>query len=57
MMNHCLSAAAGRVQVQVEAVWRVEDWRLPIPASLLLGWAGLGWAGLGRADVMFAAFC
>lgn len=52
MMNHCLSAAAGRVQVQVEAVWRVEDWRLPIPASLLLGWAGLG-----RADVMFAAFC
>ena len=57
MMNHCLSAAAGRVQVQVEAVWRVEDWRLAIPAALLLGWAGLGWAGLGRADVMFAAFC
>ena len=44
MMNHCLSAAAGRVQVQVEAVWRVEDWRLPIPASPLL--AGLGWGVL-----------
>ena len=52
MMNHCLSASAGRVQVQGGVAGGGLETGHPCFTT-----AGLGWAGLERADVMFAAFC
>ena len=49
MMNHCLSASAGRVQVQGGVAGGGLETGHPCFTTAGLGWAGLGWAGLGWA--------